>query len=666
MRKSNEDARSSQIFFTARVKNKREDTKLKYEMKLLEREFGHTIFSIHKDIRDLKAELKVTKRSSGHSAEGWFAGDDDESVGNISSRRTRSTKSAEGIRRRTNVLERHRKQDRVTSAPPVRNHRDHSMGSKVTKTPDEEKVRQDNHVNSKSTGGEVRLSRVKSLITQKHSMRPSATKIVPAEDDCAADASLRIDAHCDKDEPLSNENRSADTENDFSNETISSRVESASTSQPMKKNSFLNPIAKTNWETEFASSSVNDHPAHLQPSQAESDDERPLSPMIKILVKDRWLKPSLKKRSNGTKDEDIIDRPKKTVRIAPNSSNFQSDFQKNHTNNATANQAINHPNTQNIKQQNSKKSPTFLTSLTESIKAVDHQPYAKPMSLGSGALPSSNMSKGESMKKSVNVIPDVRKKVLSLDEIKMKRKRDNLLASSVSALLTGKVLGQRNKEEISENGKEEDADDRPGSGTERGRSPSPKLRRRFSFGTIAQLAMNQHKAFPVEKKATLGSRLKLKTPAEESERNIQIHKSVLVNDSDSDDDNHKNDYTPAKPAIDLKNVKSKISNQWNQDAVLEKPPTLADDTFQLQRSLAAAHISRGRDLRDMQDDNEVDPVKVIDDDRKSALVLKLKAFNKLLVGGDKQEKRRKSVMDAIHAGTDGKQILKLMRLANKE
>ncbi|XP_063970049.1 uncharacterized protein LOC135157632 [Lytechinus pictus] len=660
MRKSNEDARSSQIFFTARVKNKREDTKLKYEMKLLEREFGHTIFSIHKDIRDLKAELKVTKRSSGHSAEGWFAGDDDESVGNISSRRTRSTKSAEGIRRRTKVLERHQKQNRVFSAPAVRNPRDNSLGSRVTKNPDAERVRQDDHVNSKSTGGEVRLSKVKSLITQKHSMKPSATKKVPAGDDFAADVSLRIDKHCDKDEPISNENRSADTENDYSNETISSNLQSVPTSKPIKQNSFLNPIAKQNWETEFASSSVNDHPAHLKPSQAKSV-ERPLSPMMKVLVKDRWLKPSLKKRTNGMNNDDVLDRPKKTVRIATNSSHFRNDFQRSHTDNTTANQPISHLNTQNIMQQ--KKSPSFVT---DSISAVDHQSFTNPMSIRSGALPSSNMSKDESMKNSVNVIPDVRKKVMSSDEIKMKRKRDNLLASSVSALLAGKVLGQGNKEGISKTEKEDDADDRPGSGTERGRSPSPKLRRRFSFGTIAQLAMNQHKAFPVEKKATLGSRLKLKTPAEESERNIQIHKSVLVNDSDSDDDNHKNDYTPAKPAIDLKNVKSKISNQWNQDAVLEKPPTLSDDTFQLQRSLAAAHISRGRDLRDMQDDNEVDPVKVIDDDRKSALVLKLKAFNKLLVGGDKQEKRRKSVMDAIHAGTDGKQILKLMRLANKD
>ncbi|XP_011681653.2 uncharacterized protein LOC105446455 [Strongylocentrotus purpuratus] len=602
MKRSNEDARSSQIFFTARVKNKRENTKLKYEIKQLEREFGHTVFSIHKDIRDLKAELKITKRSSGHSAEGWFV-EDAEDAGTMVNHRSRPTKSAGGARCRTNALGHQRKQTRVSSAPAVGNSRDISMGRRLTKTP-ERSVRQDNQTVSNS----MRVSKGKALITKNHGMRTSATKIVPAIETDTIDASLRMDEEKDKRKPAKNKNKSTDIDGDFAKETERSEENSRTALKLVKKNSFLNPIIKPTLDVTDKMISDTNHVHNAeQYLSVNKSEERPLSPMMTTLVKDRWLKPTLK---TTIEKDDVVDRPKKTVRIAPNSSHVHGSNRSNVMGNT---QPVNPGNKKTVVLQKAVKSATFLTE--SRLPTVDPMHSTNSMmSLSSGLA---GNSKDERAKKSGNVIPDIRRKVLSTEQVKMKRKRDNLLASSVSALLAGKSFVQKNAEGTSESGKEGEIESRPGSGTERGRSPSPKQRRRFSFGTITMLAMNQHRAFPVEKKATLGSRLKLKTPAEESEqRNIDIRKSVLVNDSDSDDDNHKKDYAvPAKPVIDLKNVKSKISNQWNQDAALEKPPTLADDTFQLQRSLAAAHISRGRDLRDMQDDNEVDPMKVIDDDR---------------------------------------------------
>ena len=653
MKRSNEDTRSSQIFFTARVKNKRENTKLKYEIKQLEREFGHTVFSIHKDIRDLKAELKITKRSSGHSAEGWFV-EDAEDAETMANHRSRPTKSAGGVRCRTNVPGHQRKQTRVSSAPAVGNSRDISMGRRLTKTP-ERNVRQDNQIVSNP----MRVSKGKALITKNHGMRTSATKIVPAIETDTIDASLRMDEEKDKRKPTKNENKSTDIDGDFAKETERYLENSRTVLKLVKRNSFLNPITKPTLDVKDEMTSETNHVRFTEPQlSVNNSEERPLSAMMTTIVRDRWLKPTLK--TTTIEKDDVVDRPKKTVRIAPSLSHFQG----RNTSNVTGNPLPANPgNKKNVVLQKALKSATFLTE--SRLPTVDPMHSTNSlMTLSSGVV---GNSKDEPAKKSGNVIPDIRRKVLSTEQVKMKRKRDNLLASSVSALLAGKSFVQKNTEGTSESGKEEEIEGRPGSGTESGRSPSPKQRRRFSFGTITMLAMNQHRAFPIEKKATLGSRLKLKTPAEESEqRNIDIRKSVLVNDSDSDDENHKNDYAlPAKPVIDLKNVKSKISNQWNQDTALEKPPTLADDTFQLQRSLAAAHISRGRDLRDMQDDNEVDPMKVIDDDRKSNLGMKLKAFNNLLSGGNTQDKRRKSVMDAIHAGSDGKQILKLMRLANQ-
>ena len=46
-------------------------------------------------------------------------------------------------------------------------------------------------------------------------------------------------------------------------------------------------------------------------------------------------------------------------------------------------------------------------------------------------------------------------------------------------------------------------------------------------------------------------------------------------------------------------------------------------------------------------------------------MLKLKSFNDMVSAGKRQETRRKSIIDAIHAGTEGKDILKLIRMSDK-
>ena len=661
MKRSNEDARSSQLFFSARVKNKREFTKLSHQLKALEREFGHTIYDIHKEIRDLKSELKVTRRSSGRISEGWFPEMDDASGNPSTAQRSRSSSGFRVRRQGARVVSDGK---RVTSAPVGNVTRHPKLEHRVTKNAE--------HSNQVESSGDHELSEkeahdIGSTVesTIKHGIRPPATSLVHLSESVTERSNYENVDHAGSELSTLTGGKGGSCVNPKTK---------MGTVIPSRKNSWLKPISKSLTATTELSSETKEgetcHNSDVAKSARtsllpENWEERPLSPKMVLNVKNKWLKPALKMPNSNVDDGNK--RPKKTVRIAGQSSeNTNTPTTHNGSEIDEKKQVIPTAVKEKMLPNASEPNAVFLTEPDRGTSSSDRKAADTLGMLFGKTVPKKDSD--DLRPKSPNVIPDVRKKTISQEEIQMKKKRDRLLACSVSALLGGNPLRNPKSDGSSENEKgapKKTLDESNASAEDvDGRAPSP-LRRRFSFGSITLLAMSQHKTMSVEKKSTLGNRLKIKTPAEEREgRKIDIKKSVQVNDSDSDDD-RKDLTAPPKPAIDLKNVKSKISNQWKQDIALDKPPTLEDDTFQLQRSLKAAHISRDRDLRLMQDDNEVDPVKTIDENRKTALMLKLKSFNDVISVGKRQDTRRKSIIDAIHAGTEGKDILKLIRMSDK-
>ncbi|XP_072165260.1 uncharacterized protein [Diadema setosum] len=677
MKKSKGDALSSVIFFTARVKNKREDTKLAYQLKQLERHLGHTFFEINKEIRDLKNELKTTRRSSGRCSADWFGDGDDDNGMSAGERRLPSAGNsgrAASSKLGGSTIERGRLAHRASSAPTSEAARMRCNGIRRTRALG--KRHHPNSFESHSNDAETERREDKGKVTifrRRSSTITSLSRVRPAD----------IFPHLKALEPLTEERETeqdtnqADSSDEVRTGTHASFERSTGKAQQQslaKRNSWMrlsttpiDAVQNCNNGDSRDTAVPNESKTMTENQETEHKDSDVERPLLARTQTDR-LKPALK--SEVEVCDRHVDKPRKTVRIATaesQESEVLEPISQTSGSGSLRNMSVGKLMAR-LARKETESGGTFVTEAPVSPSPEPVPTRATP------PMPEPKQVGGTPRLKSPNVIPDIRKKVLSGEELELKKKRDRLLACSVTALLGGKPLENLksgNSTEKGEKSKKEQNNRRSSVsssiGSDDGRtSPAQRrssLRRRFSFRAISMLSIRQQKSMTVEKKSTLGSRLKIKAPAESISRKIDIKKSVEVQDSDSDEE----DVVPIKPAIDLKNVKSKISNQWKQDAVvLDKPPTLGNDLQQLQRSLAASHLTRERDLKAMQEENDVDPMKVIDDNRQSALMSKFRAFNRLMQAGQNQESRRKSVIDAIHSGADGQQILQLFRRLDKK
>ena len=232
-----------------------------------------------------------------------------------------------------------------------------------------------------------------------------------------------------------------------------------------------------------------------------------------------------------------------------------------------------------------------------------------------------------------NKVPDVRKntKVVSKDTLVIQRKRDNLLTASVSNLLSNKSVAGGTAPKAKTAKDQEHAETLP--------VPDPKSPRSSQRRGSIRLRSFVAQAFTstsVEQKSTLESpwsRLLVARPLQASAHHVSLAKSVMVHDSDSDDDGKK-----STPRIQVKKVQSKISS-GRRKKPSDKRLVLDNDKEQLKMHLLASRMSRERHLENMQGHNDVDPRKEIDEERTVGVLSKVHAFNAFLDTKKKEEAR---------------------------
>ncbi|XP_071791717.1 uncharacterized protein [Asterias amurensis] len=617
---------SSLQFFHARVKNQLEDVKLQREIRILDRRIGMTNSEFKREFQAVKKEMQSLQKSSGRSKDGWVPDEDvtpgsnssggrmnlekanGKKTSNDSSTRAKSAavrataKSGESVWERLNR--------RPTSAPDgyTRNGRDHggSSGNEEQRK-GEESLKTKKRLNAKTCSKLAWRKRLQEWDSQ-------SSEAVPSD---RADAWGNV-------RPRKVEARVA-----LGRKTTKPGIKG--TPEPSK--------------TKRSESEVNNHQfSDTEPEehifQTEPQERRPSVSASKILkpskgrslrdileatpisdgqtAQDQWLKSALKTKHNKKRE--------KHVSIMENGELYETDANNNTVENDDNN------------------------SLGFGMVASNHKDSKRAPSLGLLTLLMDKSGRTGAMSSPTpNVIPEVRRNPMqSVEDVSLKKRRDTLLKASILSLMGGGL----SKHGSSGKGTKDPKDSTEGEVPAGGKASTG----RFSFRLLGKAAIARNH-LSVQKRSTLGSRLKVRPVLQSAMTAKSIQANLAVYDSDSDDAS-----TPATPVNP--DTKSKISKSWRSDSELEKPPILEEDLKQLQIHLAASHLSRERDLQRMQLDQEVDHLKVIDDNRKQNIMSKVTSFTSFLEK-QKQKELEEEKRRAIFGGPSQNPVVKRWRNAAK-